>query len=288
MLYNEYGIVEENYDLYNNNTYKIHSICDYFIIVNNIVKLTRLIDYLKTNQIKYLVIGNGSNIILPEKYNGVVIKLDFNTIEYNGTTVIVGSSYMLNKLAMETASKNLSGLEWASGIPGTVGASVYGNAGAYNDEIANYLEEIEVLENNKVKILKKNDIFFEYRNSSLTKKDLIILKVTLNLNKGNSEESLNIIKDRLERRIKSQPLDYPSAGSVFRNPEGNYAGKLIEDLHLKGKKIGGAEISDKHANFIINTGNASSKDIRDLIKLIHNEVYQKYKIDLILEQKIID
>ena len=288
MIFEEYGIVYPNKDLYEYNTYKVHSICNYLIIVNNVVKLTNLIKYLTSNNIKYFVIGNGSNIILPNIYDGIVIKLDMKDLEIIDNKVIVGASYMINKLAMETINHNLAGLEWASGIPGTIGGSIYGNAGAYKDEIANYIEEIEVLENNCIKILKKNDIFFEYRSSSLQKRDLIILKATLKLNKGNKEESLALVKDRFERRIASQPLDYASAGSVFRNPENLYAGKLIEDLGLKGLNINDAEISSKHANFIINKGNATGKDIIKLINLIKEKVKEEYNIDLILEQKIIN
>ena len=288
MTFEEYGIVYPNKDLYEYNTYKVHSICNYLIIVNNVVKLTNLIKYLTSNNIKYFVIGNGSNIILPSIYNGIVIKLDMKDLEIIDNKVIVGASYMLNKLAMETINHNLSGFEWASGIPGTIGGSIYGNAGAYKDEMANYLEEIEVLENNCIKILKKNDIFFEYRSSSLQKRDLIILKATLKLNKGNKEESLALVKDRFERRLFSQPLDYPSAGSVFRNPDNLYAGKLIEDLGLKELNINDAEISSKHANFIINKDNATGEDIIKLINLIKEKVKEEYNIDLNLEQKIIN
>ncbi len=287
MTFKEFGEVFENYDLVNNNTYKVHSICNYYIIVDDVIKLTNLINYLNNQNIKYFVIGNGSNIILPSIYDGVVIKLKFNSIEYLDNKVIVGSSYMLNKLAYETINNGLSGLEWASGIPGTIGASIYGNAGAYKDEISNYVEEIEVLENNKIKIIKKSDITFSYRNTSLRKRNLIILKATLILKQGNKEESLNLVKERLERRSATQPLDYPSAGSVFRNPEGLFAGKLIEDLNLKGKMVGDAKISEKHANFIINNGNATGEDIQKLIVLIMNEVKKEYQIDLILEQEII-
>lgn len=284
----KYGEVFKDYDLINNNTYKVHSICEYFIIVNDVIKLTNLISYLNSNNIKYFVIGNGSNIILPSHYDGVVIKLKFNELEIKGNKVIVGSSYMINKLAMDTINSGLTGLEWASGIPGTIGGSVVGNAGAYKDEISNYIEEIEVLENNKVKILKKSDILFEYRYTSLKRRDLIILKVVLKLKKGSKEESLAIVKDRLERRMATQPLDYPSAGSVFRNPEGDFAGRLIEEIGFKGKGIGGALVSNKHANFIVNNGGATGEDIVKLINLIHDEVLKKYKIDLFIEQQIIN
>ena len=284
----KYGIVNYNYDLYDNNTYKVHSICDAFIIIDDVIKLTNLIALLDKKNLKYFIIGNGSNIILPSNIKAIVIKLAFNNIEYDNNKVIVGASCLLNKLAFDTVGHNLTGLEWASGIPGSVGASIVGNAGAYLDEISNYLDEIEVLENNKIKIIKRSDIFFEYRSSSLKKRNLIIIKATFCLKKGNKEESLKIIKDRAIRRMDSQPLEYPSAGSVFRNPEGNYAGKLIEDLNLKGKNINGAEVSTKHANFIINKGNATGEDIIKLINLVHNEVLKKYNIDLVLEQEIIN
>ena len=288
MFLDEFGKVYKDKDLYEYNTYKVHSIANYLIEVDNVVKLTKLIAFLNEKGYKYFVIGNGSNIILPSKYDGIVIKLSFYEIKYEKDIITVGASYMLNKLAMESINNGLTGLEWACGIPGTVGGSLYGNAGAYLDEIANYVEEAEVLENNRIKILKKNDIFFEYRSSSLQKRDLIILSVKLKLKKGSSEESLSLVNDRFQRRMATQPLDYPSAGSVFRNPEGMYAGKIIEDLGLKGKIIGGAMVSDKHANFIVNTGNATGEDIYALIRFIKDKVKEEAGIDLILEQKIVN
>lgn len=287
-MYSNYGKVFKKQDLYAYNTYKIHSICDYLIIVDNVVKLTNLIKYLKDNNKKYFILGNGSNIILPDRYKGIVIKLDFKELTINKNTIISGASNLLINLANESINHNLTGLEWASGIPGTLGASIVGNAGAYRDEISNYVTELEVLENNKVKIIKKNDLSFSYRTSNLQTRDLIILKATLTLKPGSKEESLKLVKERLDKRLSTQPLEYPNAGSVFRNPEGLFAGKLIEDLGLKGYQIGGAMVSTKHANFIVNTGNATSKDITSLINFITKEVKNKYNIDLILEQKIIN
>ncbi len=286
-MFNNYGIVYENYDLKNYNTYKISSITKYFVIVKDIIKLNLLFKYIIDNKIKYFIIGNGSNIILPEYFDGVVIKLNLNYIEFNKNKVTVSSDYLLPKLVNETVNHGLSNLEWASGIPGTIGGAVITNAGAYNNEICNYIEELEVIENNKIRIIKKNEIDFSYRSSSLKYRDLIIVKITLNLKKGNKENSLNLIKENLEKRIKSQPLDKPNAGSVFRNPEGFAAGKLIDDLNLKGTKQGGAEISMKHANFIINNGTATSNDIIKLINYIKKKVKEEYNIELVLEQQII-
>jgi UDP-N-acetylmuramate dehydrogenase len=285
---NNYGVVIENANLKDYNTYKINSKCKFLIIVNDIVKLTNLIKYLEDNNDKYFIIGNGSNIILPEFYDGIIIKLDFGDITINKNIVTIGASYLINKLAIITANNNLSGLEFASGIPGTIGASVINNAGAYNDEIMNYVDSIEVLENNKIKIIKKEDIEYSYRHTSLKKRKLVIIKVILKLKVGDKNNSLAVIKERMERRIKSQPLEYPSAGSVFRNPEGDYAARLIESLNLKGYQIGGAKISEKHANFIVNNNNATGKDIIKLINYVHQKVLETYNIDLILEQEIIN
>lgn len=285
---NNYGVVIENANLKDYNTYKINSKCKFLIIVNDIVKLTNLIKYLEDNNDKYFIIGNGSNIILPEFYDGIIIKLDFGDITINKNIVTIGASYLINKLAIITANNNLSGLEFASGIPGTIGASVINNAGAYNDEIMNYVDSIEVLENNKIKIIKKEDIEYSNRHTSLKKRKLVIIKVILKLKVGDKNNSLAVIKERMERRIKSQPLEYPSAGSVFRNPEGDYAARLIESLNLKGYQIGGAKISEKHANFIVNNNNATGKDIIKLINYVHQKVLETYNIDLILEQEIIN
>lgn len=287
-MFKEYGNVIKMANLKDYNTYNIECICDYLIIVNNIVKLTNLIKYLNDNESKYMIIGGGSNIIFPDKYKGIVIKLNFNELSINKNIVEAGASIYLNKLVSETVNNNLSGLEWAGGIPGTLGGSVINNAGAYNDEIMNYVKWIEVLENNKVKIIKKNEIEYSYRNTSLKKRNLVVLKVVLDLKKGKRLESLSLINERLKRRLDTQPLEYPSAGSVFRNPLNDYAGRLIEEAGLKGQIIGGAKISEKHANFIVNYNKATSEDIKALIKLAHDTVLEKNNLDLQLEQQIID
>ena len=175
-------------------------------------------------------------------------------------------------------------------VPGTVGGAVVGNAGAYLSDIYTYILSVRVLDKDlNIKEINKDEIKYSYRYSSFKdNKDLIILSVKLKLEKGSSDESLAIMKKRLDRRIESQPLEYPSAGSVFRNPEGDYAGRLIEECGLKGKTIGGAMVSEKHANFIINYNNASPQDVRDLIKLVHDTVLKETGIDLILEQELID
>lgn len=287
----KFGKVKENVDLKSYNTYKVSTISKYLIDVKSEELLVNLIKYLKENNINYFILGNGSNVVFPnEPFDGVIIKLNgLNAIDIDDDEVYVGAGVMLPKLVNETVNNCLCGLEWAAGIPGTLGGAVVGNAGAYLSEIFSFIEEIRVLENDEIKILKKDDVKYSYRYSSFKEnKDIIILGAKLKLNKGSKDESEVLMKERLERRIKSQPLEYPSAGSVFRNPEGNYAGKLIEDCGLKGKRIGGAMVSEKHANFIINYDNATPKDVRDLIKLVHDTVLKETNIDLVIEQELID
>ena len=184
------------------------------------------------------------------------------------------------------------GLEWACGIPGTLGGSIVGNAGAYKAEIFDHIIKVKVLDtnNNEIKELNKEEIKHSYRYSSFKdNKNLLVLGAYLQLSKGNKEESLDLINRRMKKRMETQPLDYPSAGSVFRNPENDFAGRIIEeDIKFKGKQVGGAKVSDKHANFIINYDNATGSDIRNLISLIKEEVKEKDNIDLIVEQEIID
>lgn len=282
----------EDVSLKKYNTYKIDAKAKYLVFPKDSVELISLISYLKDNNCKFLVLGNGSNVIFNfEYYDGVIIRLDrFNSISINDNVIEVGAGYSLIKLANEVALLGLSGLEFASGIPGCVGASVAMNAGAYNHSLAEVVESVIVLTpDNEIITMNNEELEFNYRESFLKhNKDYIILSCKIILSHGNKEEILELISNRRIRRMESQPLNYPSAGSVFRNPEGNYAGKLIEDCGFKGYKLGGAMVSLKHANFIINYDGATGRDIVLLINKIKNSVKEKYDIDLILEQIIID
>ena len=196
----------------------------------------------------------------------------------------------LIKLSYQTVKRGLAGLEFASGIPGTVGGAIFMNAGAYNSEMKNVVKTVTVLTSNlKVITLTNLEMKFAYRESILQhKKGYICLGATLQLGKGDKELSQEIIKDRKLARKRTQPLEYPSAGSVFRNPKGMFSGKLIEDLDLKGYQVGGAMISPKHANFIINIGGAKASDIKEIIDFVKEKAYDKYKIKLRVEQRLIN
>lgn len=290
----KFGLVKEHASLKNLNTYKIGGVAKYLISPNSINDLISILKILKNNKIKFLILGNGSNIVLNSReYDGAVIKLDqLNGIELHPEMEMVyaEAGVMLPKLVQEVVKKSLTGLEFASGIPGTVGGSIYGNAGAYNSCILDYVESVTVLdENYNIKTLEHEDITYSYRTSMFKeKKNYIILAAKFFLKKGDKENSLEVIENRRQRRLDSQPLEYPSAGSVFRNPEGDFAGRLIESCNLKGYKIGGAEVSEKHANFIINKDNATSEDVYNLIKYVHDIVKEKTTVDLIIEQEFID
>ena len=272
-------------------TYKVGGNAKYIIYPESIDKLVDLVILLRNNNIKYKVIGNGSNLIFSSKeFDGVIIKVNnLNNVIYNDNILTVECGYPAIKLALETANMGLTGLEFASGIPGEIGGLTYMNAGAYLKDMASIVEEVKVLdEKGNIITLSNEDMKFGYRCSGLKGRDCIILTVKIRLEHGNKEESLALIEDRKRRRLESQPLEYPSAGSVFRNPEGLYSGKLIEDLGLKGYSIGGASVSMKHANFIINNNNASSEDIRDLILYVQRRVKEEYDIDLIVEQEFVN
>jgi len=277
----------------NYTTYRVGGKAKYIVYPKNTDSLVRLIKYLRSNNIKYKILGNGSNLLFSDNcYDGVLIKLsEFNNIKFLAKNKVrVGAGFNLIKLSLLTAKKSLTGLEFASGIPGTVGGSVFMNAGAYKSDMGYVVETVKVLtpELNVIN-LENKEMNFHYRTSFLkTHPDYICLEVVIKLRKGKKEAIEELIRERRQRRLDSQPLEYPSAGSVFRNPEGDFAGRLIEESGLKGKKHGGAMISAKHANFVINYKNAKAEDIKYLIDLAHQEVEENYNVDLKIEQEFVN
>ena len=293
-LLEDYATVEMHASLKKYNTYRVEGSAKYLISPNSITDLSSVIRILKESNEKFYILGNGSNVVINDKeYDGAVIRLDkINGIEINPKMhmAYAEAGAMLPKLANESINQGLTGLEFAVSIPGTIGGAIYGNAGAYNACILDYVESVTVLdENYDVRVIEHEDISYSYRHSMFKEqKNLIILGAKFFLKEGDKANSLEIIEDRRQRRIATQPLEYPSAGSVFRNPDGDFAGRLIESCNLKGYKIGGAEVSEKHANFIINSNNASGEDIYKLINYVHDQVLEKTNVDLIVEQEFID
>ena len=282
---------KEDVSLRNYNTYRVNTICKFLVLPQNVEELKEIIEYLKNNNIKYYMLGNGSNVIFAmEYYDGVIIKLDnFNNLEYNGNIVTAGAGCSLIKVSLDTIEHGLSGMEFSTGIPGCIGASVAMNAGAYNEDLSGIIKEVTVLTpENEVIVMNKESLEYSYRNSFLKRnKKYIVLSATFELKEGNIEEMQQIVEERKQKRIATQPYDLANAGSVFRNPEGNHAGALIEKANLKGYSINDAEVSTKHANFIVNKGNATGKDIIELIEKIQKEIKEKDNIELRLEQIIV-
>lgn len=286
------GKIEKDISLSTLTTYKTGGIAKLVVYPNNINNLKQLLKLIHKHNIKYFILGKGSNTLFSDKeFNGVIIKLDkLNNFEIKETEIYVESGMILSKLVQASVKNELTGLEFAIGIPGTIGGAIYMNAGAYGSKMSNIVKSVIVLDEKlQIEEIPLEKLKFDYRYSIFqANKNLICVAANIKLEHGNHDEIDSKIKENLLKRKNSQPLEYPSAGSVFRNPEGNYAGKIIEELGLKGKNIGGAEISTKHANFIINKNNASSSDILNLIKLVQKEVKDEYKIDLKLEQQLVN
>ena len=259
------------------------------ILVESSDKLVKLLKYLKDNNIKHKIIGGGTNLIFDGYYDGVLVKLDFKNVEINGRTIIADAGCNLIMVALKACKLGLTGLEFATGIPGTIGGAVYNNSGAYGSDMGYVTRKVKVLTPDlEIKEMDNSELDYHYRTSFFKKNpEYTILSATIVLKDGEKNAIMEIVEDRKKRRIESQPLEYPSAGSVFRNPPNLFAGKLIEDLGFKESNVGGAEVSMKHANFIVNKENATGKDIVKLINKIKTSVKEKYDVDLILEQEIV-
>ncbi len=286
------GKIEENISLKKYTTYKVGGKARCIVYPTTIEKLVLLIRILNQANVLFKIIGNGSNLLFSDKdYDGVLIKLsDFDNLEINGNRIIVGAGYSLIKLSKIAMKNSLTGLEFAAGIPGTVGGAVFMNAGAYKSDMGYIVRSIKVLTPDyRIIELENKELNFHYRTSFLkTHPKYICLEAVIKLNYGNKDAIDNLMKNRLKRRLDSQPLNYPSAGSVFRNPNDMFSGELIESLGLKGMKHGGAMISDKHANFIVNFKDAKSEDIMYLINYAKEKVKEKYNVDMIVEQEFVN
>lgn len=290
----KYGTVEEHATLKNLNTYHIGGTARYLVSPNSIQDLISLLKLLKEKKIKYFILGNGSNIVLNDReYDGAVIrlnKLNGLEIQEDKEMAYAEAGVMLPNLVKEAVDHSLTGLEFAAGIPGTIGGAIYGNAGAYNSCIMDYVTSVTVInENLELETIEHENISYAYRTTMFKEsKKYIIVAAKFFLKKGDKQGSLDLIEERRQRRVETQPLEYAQAGSVFRNPEGDFAGRLIESSGLKGHRIGGAEVSEKHANFIINKDNATSQDVYKLINYVHDVVLEKTNVDLVIEQEFID
>lgn len=269
------------------------------VIIDSPEELIELLDELKTSGEKFLFLGNGSNtLFLDGEFEGTVIKageafekIEIAPLDEESYVIKAGSAALLSKVARAAAAEELTGLEFAAGIPGSVGGGVFMNAGAYDGEIKNVLESVLIItEENGAYITKEvsaDSLELGYRHSILMETGDIILSARFILKKGSKEEIEAKMKDFSERRSSKQPLEYPSAGSFFKRPEGDFAGRLIQDSGLAGLTVGGAQVSEKHCGFIINKGNATAEDIVRLMRLVQNVVEEKFEVKLEPEVRLI-
>ena len=250
-----------------------------------------LVQYLKEQDVPFMVIGNGSNLLVSDEgIDGVVISLGKNSdgITISGDTMVVEAGAMLSTVANAAADAGLTGLEFASGIPGSIGGAVYMNAGAYGGEIKDVIESVLVLtENLEKKVMTAEDLHMSYRHSSLMEEGGYVLSAVLKLSKGDKEEIKAKIADIREQSIAKQPLNFPSAGSTFKRPEGYFAGKLIDDAGLRGYSVGGAQVSEKHCGFVVNKGDAKAADVLKLMKDVDSKVFEMFGVHLSPEVRII-
>ena len=258
----------------------------------NGAELQQLCAYLSKHKIKNIILGRGSNVVFSDgDYDGVVVLLnEINTLELHDNQIIAGAGVSMLKLASFAQQNGLTGLEFAHGIPGSVGGGVYMNAGAYGGEISQVLSSCYILDKSQGSLfaIMGEQCNFSYRHSIfMENKDWIVLCATFELQKGNTDEIKAKMDEYRAKRQASQPLEYPSAGSTFKRPEGHFAGKLIEDCGLKGYTVGGAQVSEKHAGFVINRGGATCDDIKKLVEHIQNTVKEKFNVSLECEMEFI-
>lgn len=272
-------------------SFKTGGNADVFVKADSAENIVRAVKMLKYSGVPYYIIGNGSNILVRDAgVRGVIIQIgsQMNKIDVEGNIIYSQAGAMLSALSAAAYENSLTGLEFASGIPGTVGGAVFMNAGAYDGEIKDAIVYADVInENGDILKLSKNELDLSYRHSVISDKNMIAIGAQFELKNGNKDEIAVKIADFSARRRDKQPLNFPSAGSTFKRPDGYFAGKLIEDSGLKGKQIGGAQVSPKHAGFIVNTGNATSTDILSLIDCCIETVYNKFNIRLEPEVRII-
>lgn len=285
------GEVRLNEPLAEYTTWKIGGPADVFVIPNGKKELAETIRILHRHGTPFITIGRGSNTLIADKgVRGVVIKLGkgLDYVRFEGSQVTAGGAVSLITLSVKAGKEGLTGLEFASGIPGTVGGAVYMNAGAHGSDMSRILIEAEiVLETGETVRLSKDQLQFDYRHSILHEKPGIVTEAVLHLEQGERMEIASAMATYKERRLRTQPFTLATAGSTFRNPDNHFAAKLIEESGLKGYRIGGAEVSTTHANFIINTGNATAADVLQLMEHIKRRISEKHGIDLVPEVLVV-
>ena len=287
------GEMIEDEPMYKHTTYKVGGPARIYLKVKDVDSLIKTIKYCGKHRVKYLVIGRGSNLLFSDReYEGLIISLNecFNEIKVNVSTMIAQAGVPMISLSYQAAKIGLSGFEFMGGIPGSIGGGIYMNAGAYKYDLASVVKTVTLLnEKHEVVTFNNEQMDFSYRHSICQdNRKLIVLEVTFELTAKSPDEIKAVLDKRKERRMSSQPWNMPSAGSVFRNPQDKPAWQYIDECGLRGYEIGGAQVSPKHSNFIVNNGYASAKDIYDLIMLVQEKVNEKFGVKLRREVGLIN
>ena len=272
-------------------TFRAGGTAKYYVIPDEYKKVRDVLRLCVEENIPYYVIGNGSNLLVQDDgFDGVIIEIDsaLAKIEINGNEIVAKAGAKLSKIAVKALNESLTGFEFAHGIPGNLGGAVTMNAGAYGGEMKDVLKWVKVLDNNgEMKTLKAEELELGYRTSIIVKEKMIVLEACIELHEGNRDEIEMHMKELMAKRKEKQPLEYPSAGSTFKRPEGYFAGKLIQDAGLKGYRVGGEMVSEKHSGFVINYDNATATDIINLMKDVRKKVYEEFQVTLEPEVKIL-
>jgi len=272
-------------------TFRIGGPADYFLLPSTAEEVKKILEICKEKELPYFILGNGSNLLVSDEgYCGVIIQLyrNYGGITVEGTDIRAGAGALLSQIASAAKNASLTGFEFAGGIPGTLGGAVVMNAGAYGGEMKDVLKEVTVMtEQGEIMTIPAEKLEMGYRTSLVKKAGYLVLEAVISLKAGDVEEIKAIMKDLTEKRVSKQPLEYPSAGSTFKRPEGYFAGKLIMDAGLRGYQVGGAQVSEKHCGFVINKGNATAADVCGLMKDVQEKVQEQFGVTLEPEVKFL-
>lgn len=277
--------IKYNEPMKKHTTMRVGGPCDCMVEPSSIEEIQKILEYARKNNIKYYVIGNGSNLLVKDEgVHALIIKIanKFSEVEVNGEHIKAYSGCSVPKLSQIAKENSLSGLEFACGIPGSVGGGIRMNAGAYGSEMVNVVEKVGFLdEDGKLNEIDGKDAHFTYRHSMFVENPkYIVVYAIYKLQNGNKDEISKIMEENMNSRKQKQPIEYPNFGSVFKRPEGYFVGKLVDDCGLKGYKIGGAQVSTKHSGFMVNIEDATCKDVLDLIEYVKEKVYEKFNVKL--------
>ncbi len=283
--------VKENENMAEHTTFKCGGNASLYIVPNSIDELLKVLEVLRAENYPYMVIGNGSNLLVKDSgYEGAIVEVDkkISEIDVRGEEIIVEAGAKLSKVATIAMESDLAGFEFAHGIPGNMGGAVVMNAGAYGGEMKDVLKWVKVVDQNgEVKTLEKDELELGYRTSRVMKEKMIVLEACIKLELGIMGEIADVMALLMSKRKASQPLEYPSAGSTFKRPEGYYAGKLVQDAGMKGYRVGDAMVSDKHSGFVINCGEATATEVIQVIRDVQAKVKEEFGVDLETEVRII-